>query len=142
MQAGLEFVVLTVKAQSFLLHQIRKMVSLCVGVVRGVCDESIYNDVFDQTKHCNVNIAPSNGLLLADIHFDDYNRIYAKPKNSDGRLPVVCTGDALKTADAFKRDTIYKLMIEQEQAEKTIWEWLLDLDEHSFAVTKHERADE
>lgn len=49
--------------QSFLLHQIRKMVSLAVEVVRGSASRTTVLDAFT-TRRMELPMAPSLGLYL------------------------------------------------------------------------------
>jgi tRNA pseudouridine38-40 synthase len=53
----------THKGQSFLLHQIRKMVSLAVEVVRGSANKTTVLDAFT-TRRMELPMAPSLGLYL------------------------------------------------------------------------------
>ena len=41
---GMEFCVITVRGQSFMIHQIRKMIGLVIAVVRKVCGPSVLTD--------------------------------------------------------------------------------------------------
>ena len=45
---GIEFVKCEVVGQSFMLHQIRKMMGLAVAVMRDFAPESIFETAFDQ----------------------------------------------------------------------------------------------
>lgn len=58
-----EFAVLEVKGQSFMLHQIRKMVSLVIGICRNIITNDIVKDVFS-LERIDVPIAPGLGLSL------------------------------------------------------------------------------
>jgi len=72
----LEWSVITVKGQSFMLHQIRKMIGLGVAIARG-------HTGLDTLEHCwgmnkiDVPRAPGLGLLLDTIHYDKYNKRFA-----------------------------------------------------------------
>ena len=47
---GVEFVVLTIKGQSFMLHQIRKMVAFVIAVVRGNASKEDLESAFGLDK--------------------------------------------------------------------------------------------
>ncbi|XP_049721918.1 pseudouridylate synthase 1 homolog isoform X2 [Elephas maximus indicus] len=66
---GLEFAVITVKGQSFMTHQIRKMVGLVVAIMRGHAPESLLEHSWGPTK-VDVPKAPGLGLVLERVHFD------------------------------------------------------------------------
>ncbi|CAM1296190.1 PUS1 (predicted), partial [Pycnogonum litorale] len=70
---GLEFVVLTVKGQSFMLHQIRKMVALVMAIMRGFTTKDTLNQARKVDK-MDVPKAPGLGLILESIHFERYNK--------------------------------------------------------------------
>lgn len=61
---NMEFITLKVKGQSFMLHQIRKMVAMVIGVIRGIVPrEEFESTVFEAAKY-DITIAPSLGLML------------------------------------------------------------------------------
>lgn len=65
---NLEFCIIKIKGQSFMLHQIRKMIGLTLGIIRGyVNEETIYSswnyDRFD------IPIAPGLGLVLEEVFY-------------------------------------------------------------------------
>ena len=75
-----QWIPLQVVGQSFLLNQIRKMVSAAVDYARGaVTEEDIQKSL---TKECKmkVNVAPAQGLFLDRSYYDIYNR--QKGKNA------------------------------------------------------------
>jgi tRNA pseudouridine38-40 synthase len=63
---GLEFAVLEIKGQSFMLHQIRKMVATIVAVVRKLVPQEKINEAFKLNK-LEMPIAPSLGLCLCYV---------------------------------------------------------------------------
>eukprot|EP01041_Mallomonas_annulata_P005471 gene5471-11008_t len=70
---GIEYVKLTVKGQSFLLNQIRKMVGLVVDVVRGVVLQSAMDLCLSSQNKVNIPMAPGVGLYLGELYFMEYN---------------------------------------------------------------------
>ncbi|KAL3765808.1 hypothetical protein ACHAWU_002603 [Discostella pseudostelligera] len=73
-----QWIPLQVVGQSFLLNQIRKMVSAAVDLARGaVSEETILQSL---TKQCRmkVNVAPAQGLFLDRSYYEFYNRNKAK----------------------------------------------------------------
>lgn len=69
---GVEWVLLSVVGQSFLLNQIRNMVGLAVDICRGKATESDQLACFTESK-VNIPMAPALGLYLNDIFFEGYN---------------------------------------------------------------------
>lgn len=63
---GIEFIVLTVKGQSFMLHQIRKMVGMAIAVVRGHASIQVLRDTW-KTHQIDVPRAPGLGLVLEEV---------------------------------------------------------------------------
>lgn len=53
-QTGVEFILLKVLGQSFLLNQIRKMVGMAIEVVRGNASSDIFNSTFSSKAVCHV----------------------------------------------------------------------------------------
>ncbi|OWR52616.1 Pseudouridine synthase, partial [Danaus plexippus plexippus] len=63
MESEMEFAELLVKGQSFMLHQIRKMIGLMIAVVRGHTDISTLEKSFGKEK-VMIPTAPGLGLVL------------------------------------------------------------------------------
>ena len=70
---GLEMALLEVKGQSFMLHQIRKMIGLVIAIMRGYTDESVL-ELSWGTQRVDVPRAPGLGLMLDEVHYESYNR--------------------------------------------------------------------
>lgn len=112
-----EYVEITIHGQSFLLHQIRKMVSFAVlncRYGRGVADSN-FERVFVETV--NVPKAPSQYLFLSSILFDDFNQ------RADEKIEV----DEAEKA-RFERETVFPAIY----ARKNLLEWLKLLDAIRF----------
>jgi tRNA pseudouridine(38-40) synthase len=69
---GMEWVGLKVTGQAFLLHQIRKMVSMGVDVARGSASADTFDKSFGDGR-MKLSIAPSQGLFLDMSFFDAYS---------------------------------------------------------------------
>ena len=59
----MEFITFRVKGQSFMLHQIRKMVSMTIGVIRNIASEELFDQTFEKERFI-IPRAPSLGLVL------------------------------------------------------------------------------
>lgn len=64
-----EFAVLKVQGQSFMLHQIRKMVGTLLAIVRGIAPSDIIAKSFKPEKVCIPRV-PGLGLVLDYVHYD------------------------------------------------------------------------
>ena len=73
MMEGMEWIPTQVIGQSFLLHQIRKMVSLAIDVARGAASMATLQHALSPAK-MQVNLAPAQGLFLDMSFFEGYNR--------------------------------------------------------------------
>lgn len=63
----MEFAVLEIKGQSFMLHQIRKMVAVVVAVARNIVPEERINEAFKTMDKLEIPTAPSLGLCLCHV---------------------------------------------------------------------------
>lgn len=74
---GTEWISIKIHGQSFMLHQIRKMVAMATLVVRTGCPLSRIHTCFGKTK-VNIPKAPALGLLLENPVYEGYNRALEK----------------------------------------------------------------
>ncbi|XP_026153352.1 pseudouridylate synthase 1 homolog [Mastacembelus armatus] len=128
-----EFAVITVRGQSFMLHQIRKMIGLVIAVIKGYAKEEILERSWGQEK-VDIPKAPGLGLVLERVHFDRYNKRFG----GDGlheRLEWDHQEEAIK---AFKEDHIYPTIVETECQEGSMVSWMSTLPIHDFEVTATE----
>lgn len=110
---GYEFAVIKVKGQSFMLHQIRKMIGLVIGVVRGYASEDTIRQSWGPHK-IDVPTAPALGLMLDQLHYDKYDRKYGK----DGVHRPISWPELADTIETFKHEYIFSHMIRKEMEDK------------------------
>ncbi|XP_005403028.1 PREDICTED: tRNA pseudouridine synthase A, mitochondrial isoform X2 [Chinchilla lanigera] len=127
---GLEFAVIKVKGQSFMMHQIRKMVGLAVAIVKGYAPESVLERSWGEEK-VDVPKAPGLGLVLERVHFETYNQRFG----GDGlHEPLDWAQEEAKVA-AFKEQHIYPTIVSTERHERSMAQWLSTLPVHDFGAT-------
>nr|CAD7260205.1 unnamed protein product [Timema shepardi] len=95
----IEFVVLKVKGQSFMLHQIRKMVGVVIAVVRGLTTKETIIRAWN-TDRLDIPVAPGLGLVLEEVHYDRYNQKFGK----DGIHEVLSWQEFDKDVKDFKEN--------------------------------------
>lgn len=106
---GTEWLSLKVHGQSFMMHQIRKMVAMAVMVVRAGCPPSRIPETYGPDRVA-IPKAPGLGLLLERPIFDNYN---LKARGL-GREPVSFDKFA-KEMDEFKQREIYDRIFREEE---------------------------
>lgn len=127
--SGVEFCVITVKGQSFMIHQIRKMVGLALAIFRGLTPIATLERAFT-SERLDIPKAPGLGLVLDQVHYDRYNNRYG----TDGiheTLEWVAVEDKVKE---FFDSKIVPKIVETEIAEKSMATWLETLPNHSYDV--------
>jgi len=126
---GTEWISMKVHGQSFMMHQIRKMVGMVALIVRCGCDpkrltESLGPDPISIPK------APSLGLLLERPVFDSYNN---RAKNELGKGPI--DFDKFKEEmDQFKQKQIYERMYRDEEKENVFGNFFNHVDNFPCAT--------
>ncbi|XP_075984626.1 pseudouridine synthase 1 isoform X2 [Anticarsia gemmatalis] len=130
-ESDMEFAVLLVKGQSFMLHQIRKMVGLAIAVIRGHGDMSLLEKVFGKEK-VMIPTAPGLGLVLDMVHYDRYD---AKFKNSHDSL---AWDDVEGDVQKFKEQFIYPVIVKGEVEDNCMANWLEKLNMHSYEPSENE----
>ncbi|CAF3693471.1 unnamed protein product, partial [Rotaria sordida] len=76
-EENVEFTIITIKGQSFMLHQIRKMISLIIAIVRGIASRDTIQQAYNADK-IDVPKAPPLGLVLEKLHYDRYDKKFGK----------------------------------------------------------------
>jgi tRNA pseudouridine38-40 synthase len=105
-----EWVSLKVHGQSFMMHQIRKMVSMATLLVRCGGDTSLIKQTYGPQRIA-IPKAPALGLLLETPVFSSYN---TKAANMFEKKPIDFENYRDKI-EAFKREFIYSRIFEDEE---------------------------
>ena len=107
---GTEWLSMKVHGQSFMMHQIRKMVGMVALVVRCGCDPK---RIVESYGPDNISIpkAPSLGLLLERPIFESYN----KRARGDFGKETIDFDKYKKEMDEFKQREIYERMYRDEE---------------------------
>lgn len=123
---GIDFVRCEVVGQSFMLHQIRKMIGLAVAVMRNCAPESIYDVAFRKDVNLNVPTAPEVGLYLDECMFTSYNK---KWKDSHEAVSMELYHEE---AEEFKVKYIFTHIAAMEHKEGAVALWLHSLNHRNY----------
>lgn len=107
-----EWLSLKVHGQSFMMHQIRKMVGLATLVTRCATDPAIIAESYGPARIA-IPKAPALGLLLERPVFDNYNAKVGDAGDKEN-LAFDKYDDKI---EAFKREFIYTKIFEHEERE-------------------------
>ncbi|XP_068919599.1 pseudouridylate synthase 1 homolog isoform X1 [Petaurus breviceps papuanus] len=127
MREGMEFAVIKVKGQSFMMHQIRKMIGLMIAVMKGYVPESVMERSWGEEK-VDIPKAPGLGLVLERVHSEQYNRRFG---NDGLHEPLDWVEEEVKMT-VFKEQYIYPTIIKTETEEHSMTNWLNTLPNHNF----------
>ena len=86
-QPEMQWVPVQVTGQSFLLNQIRKMISAAVDHARGVVSTERITQSMRKDCRMKVNVAPAQGLFLDRSFFELYNKHKVKNAPKHGNQP-------------------------------------------------------
>ena len=78
---GETWVRMVVTGQSFMLHQIRKMVGVVVAIMRGLLPENAISLALEPKRDVVTPIAPDVGLFLDESIFESYNSKWGVNRN-------------------------------------------------------------
>ncbi|XP_022746169.1 tRNA pseudouridine synthase A, mitochondrial-like [Durio zibethinus] len=123
---GIDFVKCEVVGQSFMLHQIRKMIGMAVAVMRDFAPESLIETALRKDVNINVPTAPEVGLYLDECLFASYNE---KWKDSHEELSMKAYEEE---AEKFKMKFIYSHIASTEREEGVVALWLHSLNHRNY----------
>lgn len=106
-----EWCSIKIHGQSFMLHQIRKMIAMASLVVRTGCPLDRIKEAFNAEK-VNIPKAPALGLLLEQPVYDGYNK-----RLQDFGYNEINFRNYSEEMDAFKRKHIYDKIYAEEVKE-------------------------
>ncbi|KAL4660405.1 tRNA pseudouridine synthase A, mitochondrial [Arapaima gigas] len=119
-----------VQGQSFMMHQIRKMVGLVIAVAKGYASEAIQDRSWGEEK-VDIPKAPGLGLVLERVHFEKYNKRFG----GDGVHEALDWTQEEDKIASFKEEHIYPTIVETEREEKSMLNWMRTLPIHDFEAT-------
>ncbi|KAL1193176.1 putative tRNA pseudouridine synthase [Cardamine amara subsp. amara] len=123
---GKDFVKCEVVGQSFMLHQIRKMIGLAVAIMRNYAPESLIQTAFKKDVRINVPMAPEVGLYLDECFFTSYNKRF---KGSHDEVSM----EAYKeVTEEFKWKHVYSHIGSAEEKDGAVAIWLHSLNERNY----------
>lgn len=122
-----EYATILVKGQSFMMHQIRKMIGLLLAVVREITTEETILRAF-QEQRIDVPIAPGLGLVLDEVHYDRYNARYG----SDGFHENLVWEDFEAAIKEFREKFIQPTIVDSELSDEPMQAWLPTLELHTY----------
>ncbi|KAG2311846.1 hypothetical protein Bca52824_023403 [Brassica carinata] len=99
---GIEFIKYEVLGQSFMLHQIRKMMGLAVAIMRNCAPESLIQTAFSKDVNITVPMAPEVGLYLDECFFTSYNNTKYEDNHEEVSMEAY-----KEEAETFKLKHIY-----------------------------------
>lgn len=116
MVGDMEYVRITLRGQSFILNQIRHMVSVMADFARGYLPPFLMDVIFSRNTRMSVPLAPATGLFLHNPEFPHFNK-----KHGETYGPIVFDeGTAIRDqVEAFKKEVVYPHMHAQMSGEDT-----------------------
>ncbi|KAJ6244865.1 tRNA pseudouridine synthase a [Anaeramoeba flamelloides] len=116
---GIEFVLIKIHGQSFMLHQIRKMMTIAITVMRGGEKLSFIEESFGQ-QQMRIGIVPGDGLILNKVFYEVYN---------NQKMGGLDKGDIYfeekdQQIEEFLQNQIYKKVSQLEKENHTFQRWL------------------
>ncbi|ORX94955.1 tRNA pseudouridine synthase [Basidiobolus meristosporus CBS 931.73] len=118
----MEWLSFRIHGQSFMIHQIRKMMGMIILTIRTGSSLELVERSFGQVK-MNIPKAPGLGLLLEEPVFATYNR-----KSSEKERPSISFEAYRENIDAFKNTHIYPSIVHTECQEKQFDQWIGAID--------------
>lgn len=110
-----EWVSIKIHGQSFMLHQIRKMIAMAVLIVRTGCPVTRIKQSFSSTK-INIPKAPALGLLLECPVYEGFNSMLEKYGYNK-----IDFSTYQKEMDQFKHKFIYDKIYDEEHKENSFY---------------------
>uniref|UniRef100_A0A2S2Q1G7 Pseudouridylate synthase 1 homolog n=1 Tax=Sipha flava TaxID=143950 RepID=A0A2S2Q1G7_9HEMI len=111
---GIELISLYVRGQSFMLHQIRKMVGVIIAICRGVANIDVIERSWKQER-LDLPIAPGLGLVLEEVHYDKYNEKFG----NDGMHERLDFVELNEQVSEFRAKHILPTIIKVEKEERS-----------------------
>jgi hypothetical protein len=134
---GLEVLRINIEGQSFMLHQIRKMVGVALETVRRGMPASVIKEHLGLVRRATPMV-PGEGLALRACLYEDYNRRYgdefAHLGGATQRYPTLDFDkkEVIRRTDDFRLGVLYPLMVSQERAGNVFSRYIYMQDGNPF----------
>lgn len=122
----MQFVPCIVVGQSFMLHQIRKLIGTAIAIMRGCVPDSIIEFALRRDNDVNTPMAPELGLFLDEFFYTAYNKKFS---NSHENLSQEGYEEQIKK---FKHEVIYPHIAATEAKDGTMALWLHGLNDRHY----------
>lgn len=119
--AGELFVRCQVVGQSFMLHQIRKLIGTMLAVMRGTLTEDDQKFALLTREFTPTPMAPELGLFLCECIYKAYNDKFGSVHENFELAKYQ------EKSEAFKREHVYTHIVCQEREESTLRNWIRDV---------------
>lgn len=133
---GIEWIPTMVVGQSFLLHQIRKMMCMAMDVARGATSLNVMKESFGDVS-ININTAPAQGLSLDMSYYEYFN------KRQNASEPLDWHSDKTSPRHLrwkkFKEEKVMKHIMEEEWKQGNFLSYML-LQENHIQRGNYERS--
>lgn len=127
---GQEWVRMEVIGQSFMLHQIRKMIGMALAEYKEIAPQGSLKHALATKTRIVVPMAPDLGLFLDKCYYEAYNKQW-------GSVHEMLDGDVYaKEIEEFKMTTLYPKLAERDAEENVNAEWLAGLHEGSYKFSQ------
>ncbi|KAI9487007.1 MAG: pseudouridine synthase [Benjaminiella poitrasii] len=123
---GMEWISVKIHGQSFMIHQIRKMIAMAILCVRTNTPLSIIPKTFEKNK-INIPKAPALGLLLDRPVFQCYNKRVKEEFEGKKAIDFDLYKDEI---EQFKRKSIYDNIFNQERKHQIFDTFLITTSSH------------
>ena len=123
----IEYLKIFLHGDSFIYHQIRKIVGMTIACIRNVAPLDHLEKSFSKER-TDIPLAPGLGLVLDEVKMDRYNQKFGE----DGQHKVLLWDSYEDIVQDFKTKNILSVIHRKEKAEDTMFIWLQTLKKHRF----------
>ncbi|EPY50500.1 tRNA pseudouridine synthase Pus2 [Schizosaccharomyces cryophilus OY26] len=121
-----EWIPVTIRGNSFMLNQIRKMIAHALMVIRSCASLSVITKALSPEVSMNISKSPGHVLVLKDISFSTYNK--SLQDENHVKIDLVKYKEQMEN---LKKEVIYPDIIQLEQKEKMFFSFLAYADQHT-----------
>ncbi|WBW71450.1 tRNA pseudouridine synthase Pus2 [Schizosaccharomyces osmophilus] len=121
-----EWIPVTIRGNSFMLNQIRKMMAHALMVIRSCASLDVLTKSLSPDVSMNISKSPGHVLVLKDINYSSYNK--SLHDENYFKIDLVNYKDQMEN---LKKEVIYPDIIHLEKKEKMFFSFLAYADQHT-----------